>query len=546
MSISVIIVKTFRHYDPEQVHLLPEDPRTWLPDGHLVFFIDDVVDRLDLSAITRPYEAEERGYPPYHPVMMVKILLYAYCVGVFSSRKIMHRLHEDVAFRILSGDNQPDFRTVSEFRKRHLAALEGLFDQVLRLCMEAGLVKLGHVSIDGTKVMANASRHKAMSYGRMKKELDRLRAEAKALLAEAERVDTEEDAIYGDKSGFEMPEALADPKRRRKIIEEALAAVRRTDAERAQDAEAEAKGAEEGDKESTPKDGTPPGGDEASPDAEAEPFTGLPEGELLEELERRTGRMERILGGKHALEERAREKAEGKESGDTPPGAGVEASGQNSPPEGETSEERADGAQGHPMPKDKDQYNFTDPESRIMPDSGNKKAFIQGYNGLLVADEENQIIVATGVVPTSADCPQLPDMMDRMEEALGKRPKKLSGDTGFYSERNVDYLRQRGIDAYIPPEKQKHAYMAPKAPRGRIPKGLSQPDRMRRKLRTKAGKKVYSRRKVIVEPPIGQIKQARGFRRFSMRGQEKARGEWAIVGMTHNILRWHAVVGWVR
>jgi hypothetical protein len=198
------------------------------------------------------------------------------------------------------------------------------------------------------------------------------------------------------------------------------------------------------------------------------------------------------------------------------------------------------------MPKDKDQYNFTDPESRIMPDSSNKKAFIQGFNGLLVVDEENQIIVATGVVPTSADCPQLPDMVDRMEEACGKRPKKLSGDTGFFSERNVDYLRQRGIDAYIPPEKQKHAYPAPKAPRGRIPKGLSTADRMRRKLRTKAGRKVYSRRKAIVEPSIGQIKEARGFRRFSMRGQEKARGEWALVGTTHNILKGYATVGRVE
>ena len=146
----MIIVKKFKPYDPEQVHLLPEDPRTWLPESHLAFFLDDVVDKLDLSSITGPYEAEERGQPPFHPTMMVRVLLYAYCIGVFSSRKMMRRLKEDVAFRILSANNQPDFRTISEFRRRHLTALEGLFDQVLHLCMEAGLVKLGHMSIDGT------------------------------------------------------------------------------------------------------------------------------------------------------------------------------------------------------------------------------------------------------------------------------------------------------------------------------------------------------------------------------------------------------------
>jgi len=529
----VIIVKKFRNYDSEQVHLLPEDPRKWLPPDHLIFFLNDVVGHLDLDAITQPYEAEERGQPPYHPVMMLKVLLYAYCIGVFSSRKIKRRLHEDVAFRVISGNNQPDFRTISEFRRRHLAALEGLFTQVLRLCMEAGLVKLGHVSIDGTKMKANASRHKAMSYGRMKKDLDRLRDEARELLAEAERVDEEEDALYGDRSGLEMPEGLANPKRRRRIIEEAREALARADAEGSQDA-----GSEEEKKEDGPTGGTPPDGTEASSEAEPEPFNGLNGEELLEEIERRTGRMERILEGKHALEERAREKAEEKGSG-----AEVEGAEQDGPHGGNESEQKEDGAHGPPMPEDKDQYNFTDPESRIMPGSENKKAFIQGYNALLAVDEKTQIIVATGVVPTSADCPQLPEMMDRVEKACGKRPDKLSGDTGFYSERNVDYLRQRGIDAYIPPEKQKHSHRAPKAPRGRIPKDLSQPDRMRRKLRTKAGKKVYSRRKAIVEPPIGQIKEARGFRRFSMRGQEKARSEWAFVGTTHNLLRWYAAAG---
>ena len=163
--------KTFRPYDPDQQLLLPAALQEWLPPGHLAYFISDLVDlvdQLDLSAITARYRGEERGGPPYHPGMMVKLLLYGYCTGVASSRRIAQRLHEDIAFRVLAANNTPDFRTISDFRKDHLSALGELFLQVLALCQQAGLVKLGHVALDGTKVRANASRHKAMSYGRMK------------------------------------------------------------------------------------------------------------------------------------------------------------------------------------------------------------------------------------------------------------------------------------------------------------------------------------------------------------------------------------------
>lgn len=156
--------KTYRPYEPDQAFLLPPTLTDWLPEGHLVYFLREVVCDLDLSAITRVYEREERGFPPYHPQMMVAVLLYAYCLGVASSRKIARRLEEDVAFRVLAANNTPDFRTIAEFRKRHLVALAGLFVQVLRLCRKAGLVKLGHVALDGTKMKANASKHKAMSY----------------------------------------------------------------------------------------------------------------------------------------------------------------------------------------------------------------------------------------------------------------------------------------------------------------------------------------------------------------------------------------------
>jgi len=218
--------KTYRPYEPKQAFLMPVSLQDWLSEDHLAYFLLDVVDELDLSAIMRRYEGERRGYPPYHPRMMVKVLLYAYCVGVPSSRKIGVRLEEDVAFRVLAANNTPDFRTISDFRKDHLEALAGLFVQVLRLCQRAGLVKLGHVSMDGTKVKANASKHKAMSYGRMKQEEARLEAEVRRLLEEAEAVDDEEDSRYGtDKRGDELPPELARRDSRLRKIREAMAAL---------------------------------------------------------------------------------------------------------------------------------------------------------------------------------------------------------------------------------------------------------------------------------------------------------------------------------
>ena len=218
--------KTYLPYDPNQQLLLPAALREWLPDDHLAYFISDVVDQLDLSSITARYEGERRGGPPYHPRMMVKVLLYGYCVGVASSRRIAQRLHEDIAFRVLAANNTPDFRTISDFRKDHLGALAGLFLQVLAFCQRAGLVKLGHVALDGAKVRANASRHKAMSYRRMKEKEEQLAAEVAELLRRAQEVDDEEDRRYGkDKRGDELPEELAFREGRLEKIREAMAAL---------------------------------------------------------------------------------------------------------------------------------------------------------------------------------------------------------------------------------------------------------------------------------------------------------------------------------
>jgi len=425
--------KTFRRYDPDQIYLMPASLQDWLPKGHLAYLISDVVEHLDLGAIMSRYE-EEKGYPPYHPVMMVKVLLYSYCIGVPCSRKIEKRLEEDISFRVLAANNTPDFRTISEFRKDHLQALEALFVQVLKLCQRAGLVKLGHVSIDGTKMKANASKHKAMTYKRMKEEEARLEAEVRELLTKAGAVDEEEDRAYGkNKRGDELPKELAFRESRLKKIREARAAL-----------EAEALG----------------------------------------------------------KAEQARDK----------------------------------GAKATGVPEEKAQRNFTDPESRIMPAPGGKQ-FEQAYNAQAAVDSANQVIVAAEVTDQPSDKGQAVPMMEQVKANTGGLPREMSADAGYFSSDAVTDLSADGIDVYMPPDKMRHAYNMPAAPRGRIPKGLSIVDKMRRKLRTKHGRKRYGLRKELPEPVFGQIKQVRGFRQFLLRGKEKVRSEWRFICTGHNLLK---------
>lgn len=441
--------KTYRPYEPDQAFLLPPALTDWLPEGHLVYFLREVVYDLDLSAITKGYEREERGFPPYHPQMMVAVLLYAYGLGVASSRKIARRLEEDVAFRVLAANNTPDFRTIADFRKRHLAALAGLFVQVLRLCRKAGLVKLGHVALDGTKVKANASKHKAMSYSRMQQEEARLAAEVEALLRQAEETDEREDAEHGqDKRGDELPEELAF----------------------------------------------------------------------------RESRLKKIREAKAALEREAREAAESKQR------ARADREAQ-SPPRGRKP------SAPDPAPAPKAQRNFTDPESRIMPASGEKKSFVQGYNCQVVVDATAQVIVAADVTQAPNDKQQAVPLLQQVEGNTGQIPAQASLDAGYFSEDTVQAVEAIGIEAFIPPDRQKHGKPLPAAPRGRIPKSLSVSDRMRRKLQTQRGRAIYAKRKETVEPVFGQIKQARGFRQFLLRGLAQVQGEWALICTGHNLLK---------
>jgi transposase len=432
--------KGYRAYLPEQDLLLPPSLRDWLPEGHLAYYVSDVVDQLDLSAIHAVYEKEMRGQPPYDPRMMTKVLVYGYCVGVFSSRRIQKRLQEDIGFKVLAAGNEPDFRTISDFRKIHLEALQGLFEQVLEMALESGAVKLGRVSLDGTKVKANASKHKAMSYGRMKEKQRQLKEEVKQLLAQAEAADEEEDQRYGNQRGDELPA----------------------------------------------------------------------------ELQRRETRLAKIKQAKKVVEQRAREKAVA---------------------EGKSAEEAKKA-----KPADKDQYNFTDPESRIMKGAD---GFVQGYNAQAAVEPEMGLIVGQLVTQAANDKEQLQPMVEAIEQQCGQRPQAILADSGYCSEENLKYLEsteqpERKIEGFIGTDRQAHGESRSPCKRGPLPKGATRVDRMRRKLQTKVGKAVYAARKCVVEPVFGQIKQARGFRQFVLRGIRKVKGEWALVCLTHNILRLYA------
>ena len=426
------MAKTYRAYLPEQDLLLPPSLRDWLSEDHLAYFVSDVVDQLDLSGIESVYEEEERGQPPYHPRMMTKILLYGYCVGVFSSRRIEKKLREDVGFRVLAAGNEPDFRTISDFRKLHLAALQRLFDQLLQIALQAGTMKLGRVVLDGSKVKANASKHKAMSYGRMGEDEKRLKEEVKRLLAQAEATDAEEDARYGpDRRGDELPAELA----------------------------------------------------------------------------RRETRLKRIREAKQALEERAREQAKSK---------------------GEPVEEA--------KPEAKMQYNFTDPESRIMKGADE---FVQAYNVQVAVEPDFQLIVGQLVTQEVNDKQQMQPVVEVVREQSGQKPAEVVSDSGYCSDANLHYLEKRKIEGFVAVDRESYRGRQKASPRGPLPKGATRVDRMRRKLQTKKGAAIYSTRKTIVEPVFGQIKQARGFRQFLLRGVKKVQGEWAIICLTHNILKLH-------
>lgn len=382
------------------------------------------------------------GQPPFDPRLMTALLLHGYASGIYSSRRIAKACRERADFMMIVAGDPPDFRTISEFRKRHLKAMAGLFVQVLQLCAKAGLVKLGHVALDGTKIKANASKHKAMSYERMNKREAELQGEVDRWLAAAAAADAEEDALYGDKRGDEMPDWVADKQKRLAKIREAKAAL-----------EAEAQAA-----------------------AEAE-------------RKRRT-------------EVEAQRIAEGRKKNGKPA----------KPPSDE--------------PEPKTQRNFTDPESRILK---TKDGYIQGYNAQAAVDCERQVIVAHGLTPSMSDHGQLEPLLDEIALNLNAQPDEASADAGYLSEANLAAMNKRGIKAYIATGRAKHP------DKGCQGGPLTQA--MRTRLRRAGRRSRYRLRKYVVEPVFGQIKQARGFRQFLLRGLEKVKAEWAIICTAHNLTK---------
>ena len=457
--------KNFRTCDLDQPFLLPPSLQDWLPESHLARFIAELVPGLDLSKIYGFYGRRDgRGKAAYHPVMMVRVLVYGYCVGVMSSRRIERASYDDIAFRYLCADQHPDHDTIAAFRQQHLPVLAQLFTQILQLCNKAGLVKLGHVAIDGTKVQANASKHKAMSYDRMEEKEKQLKAEVEKLLAQAAETDAAEDSLYGKGNrGDELTGELARRESRLKKIAEAKAALEQEARERA---EAAKKVAED-------------------------------------KLEER----------------RKKEDARGKKFGGRPP--------QIPNPEQARPEAQA-------------QRNFTDPESRIMPDGAHKGAFMQAYNAQIAVDSAAQIIVAAELTQESNDKQQLAPMLERVEQNLGAKPEAVSADAGYCSEAQLTDKRVEGIELYVATGKQKHGLPEPGdvVPPGELAVASdSAVERMKQKLRTEPGRAVYKMRKAIVEPVFGQIKAARGIRAFLLRGLVKVSAEWKLICAAHNLLK---------
>jgi transposase len=457
--------KKYRTWNPEAYSHQALSPADRLPEDDLVFFLLDVVPQLDLDAFYESYELETRGQPPFDPTMLVCLLLYSYCVGVYSSRKIAQACERNLAFLAIVGDDRPDFRTISDFRKEHLHLLAELFVQVLKLAAEAGMVRLGNLAFDGSKFTGQASRHKAMSYGYMIKEEQRLKAEIEALLQQAGKTDSEEDALHGSRRGDELPEEL---KRREDRLAVIAAAKQR-----------------------------------------------------LEEQARAAAEEERQ---RRAEEEAERQRTGKKRRGKEP-----------APPS--------------EVPKDNAQCSFSDPEMKIMPQSN--KGWDYATNAQVGVDGEFQIIVACYVTDASNDkeqaIPLAQATMENLRQAEVELPTEENGevkkipatlDSGYYSEKAAQGMEGEGFDPYMATGRQKHNQgKGATTTTPALPETASAKEKMQAKVNTAEGKKVYAQRKTIVEPVFGQVKGARGFRRFSFRGLLKNGAEWCLVCLTHNLLK---------
>ena len=431
--------------------LLPPSIQDWLPEDHLARFVVEVVDQLDLSELTRQYAG--RGSRAHHPGVLLSLLIYGYATGVFSSRKIERATHDSIAFRYLAANTHPDHDTIATFRRRFLPQIETLFVQVLLLAREMNLVKLGRIALDGTKVKANASKHKALSYAHAKKIEAQLRAEVSALAAQAEAAD--QSSVV---EGMDIPAEIA----RREARLEALAEAKRTMEARAQ---------------------------------------------------------ERFEQEQADYQQKQAKRQAQRDAGKKPRGRAPE------PPQ--------------PGPRDTDQVNLTDEESRIMPVSGG--GFEQCYNAQAGVDTETMLVISTHMTQATNDKQQIAPAITRigaLPQALGTVTDLLA-DTGYFSKANVQACREKNIQPSLAVARDQHhlSVFDRFAPDDPAPVTDDPVIQMKHQLTTQSGRALYALRKQTVEPVFGIIKQVMGLRQFSMRGLERVAGEWTLATLAWNVKR---------
>jgi len=458
----------FRTVDRDTPFLLPPSVDEWLPQRHLARFVVEVVEGLDLRAMTGSYRGS--GSKAHHPRMLLALLIYGYATGVHSSRKLERASYDSVAFRFIAGNEHPDHDTIAVFRGRFLKPIEALFVRVLILAREMGMLSLGTVALDGTKIHANASRHSALSYEYAGKIEAQLKKEVAVLLARAEAADA---ADLPD--GFSLPEELELREERLKKLAEAKAKI---------------------------------------------------EARAAERHARETAEHEATMAARQA-----RIAEVGRKPGGKPP----------APPE--------------PGPKPKDQINLTDEESRIMPVPGG--GFDPCYNAQAAVAAGSNLVVAVGVTQAANDVGQVEPMLEKLAAIAGEVGPcaTLLADTGYHSASNLAACEVAGVEPLIAAGRQPHhpplAERLAEKPENRDPPDPDAPSPAKptpteanaRRLKTPEGRKLYALRKQTPEPVFGAIKAAMGFRQFTLRGLEKARGEWSLVAMAWNVKRMFALRG---
>ncbi len=448
---------TFKANNRNQPFLMPPSIQEWLPQRHLARFIVDTVEILDLNDIYKEYN--KGGKEAYDPRSLLCLLFYGYSTGTFSSRKIEQATYDSIAFRYISANTHPDHDTIANFRKRFLPQISDLFVQILSIAQEAGLLKVGKVSLDGTKVKANASKHKALSYKHIKKLQTQLEAEVEALLKKAQEADNSQ-----SDDGLNIPEEIERREDRLQVIKEAKEKI-------------EARAAQRYDKEHK---------------------------EYKEKMDKRE----------------AKEKLTGKKTAGKKPKAPTE------------------------EPRDKDQVNLTDEESRIMPTSGG--GFEQCYNAQASADHDSRLILHTHVTQNANDKQEIIPTMKWYEKHPEFKPSTaLNADAGYFSEDNIESCIQNSITPYISFGKEQHnqpleARFKEADP---LPDDPTEVERMKHRLQTIEGKAIYAQRKSVIEPIFGIIKHIMGFRQFMLRGFKKVQGEWNLVCMAYNLKRLYTIMG---